>query len=92
MPDTDPITHDVRQVWLVPFHRSKRNYENVGCLPYALEHDRGFSGKKLYTMVKQLPDGRFHRILTDEGMSNRYDHRATIALIRAKFAAEGGKA
>lgn len=45
--------------WLLPYRNNSKNYEDIGCLPYALEHDRGFSGRKLYRVVKRLPDGDF---------------------------------
>ena len=41
-----------KQKWLLPFKRGKKNYEDVGYLPYALGHDIGFSGNKMYRPVK----------------------------------------
>lgn len=41
-----------KQKWLLPFRRNKKNYEDIGVLPYALEHDRGFAGEKLYTLTE----------------------------------------
>jgi hypothetical protein len=40
------------QKWLLPKKSHKKNYEDVGYLPYALEHDIGFSGSKMYRPVK----------------------------------------
>ena len=54
----------VAQKWVLPFRRNKRNYEDIGCMPYCLEHDRGFSGAKIYKVVRRLPDGGFVYIQT----------------------------
>jgi hypothetical protein len=71
------------QKWLLPFRRTKRNYENIGVLPYALEHDRGFSGDKLYKLVRRLPDGGFVHLLD----GTYYDRaRAVKALHQAAHA------
>ena len=40
------------QVWLLPYRKNKLNYEDIGALPFCLQHDIGFSGKKLYRVVK----------------------------------------
>lgn len=44
-----------KQKWFLPFQRSKVNYEDVGLYPYLLQHDVGFSGRKLYRPVKHTP-------------------------------------
>lgn len=71
------------QKWVLPFKRNKKNYEDIGVLPYALQHDRGFAGEKLYKLVRKLPDGGFVHLL--EG--TYYDRaRAVRALQQAAHA------
>lgn len=70
--------------WLRPFRRNLRNFENVGCLPFALEHDRGFGGDKLYSVVLVRDDG-FRRILADgprEQLGPFYHRRDAMAAIK----------
>lgn len=73
------------QKWLVPFRRGKRNYEDVGTLPIALEHDRGFGGDKLYRVGIWKTDGTFRRILADgqrEQAGPFYHRRDAMAFLR----------
>ena len=74
----------------MPFKRGKRNYEDIGQLPYCLEHDRGFAGDKLYRVCKVLA-GSDHiaRVLTVDGTREQigpFYHRrdAIAALLREK--------
>jgi hypothetical protein len=61
----------------------------VGCMPYALEHDRGFAGDKLYRVVKRLPDGGFVRILSKqsaEQLGPFYKRKDAIDAVKEQYA------
>jgi hypothetical protein len=77
----------MKSKWLVPFKRNHRNYEDVGEMPYLLEHDRGFAGDKLYRACKVLAGGQyFARVLTVDGTNEQigpfYHRRDALAAIR----------
>lgn len=76
--------------WLLPFKRNKKNYEDVGYLPFALEHDIGFSGNKMYRPVK-VEGG--HIIVGSSELSSvefdRYSRKSAIEAI--KKLAGGGR-
>jgi len=72
--------------WLVPYHRDKINYEDVGYLPLALEHDVGFAGDRIYRVVEQTPQG-FRRIIDD--VSPYRSRREALERLR-EIAAERG--
>ena len=44
--------------WFLPYRATKVNYEDIGAFPLLLQHDRGFSGRKIYRLVRYF-DGRF---------------------------------
>lgn len=79
------------QKWLMPYKANRRNYEDVGMLPFALEHDRGFAGDKLYRIVKQT-EGGFVRILNLRSDSREqlgpYYHRRDVMKDLRRVAAE----
>jgi hypothetical protein len=54
------------------------NYEDVGLLPYALQHDVGFSGDKLYRAVRVSDSGGFTLV-----GRQRYSRKEALADIRA---------
>lgn len=71
--------------WILPYKRGKKNYENVGYLPFALEHDIGFSGSKMYRPVKVGDNGSI-TVGSSELSSvdyNRYSRKSAIAAIKA---------
>lgn len=78
-----------QEKWLLPFKRAARNYENIGCMPYALEHDRGFAGDKLYRVVRRLPDGGFVRLLVADSNGERlgpfYRRVDAVKIVKAKY-------
>lgn len=41
-----------RGKWFLPYRRSRLNYEDVGVMPYLVQHDIGFNGDKLFRAVK----------------------------------------
>lgn len=55
--------------WYMPFRRNRVNYENVGKLPFLLQHDIGFSGKKIYRPVR-VSEGGF-TLKGNYGMSRK---------------------
>lgn len=70
------------QKWLLPKKRGKKNYEDVGYLPFALQHDVGFSGAKRYHPVKVSADGGF-TVASSELHSVEYDPYSRTSAIAA---------
>lgn len=77
--------------WILPFNPAKRNYEDVGYLPYVLEHDRGFAGDKIYRIVRRLPGGEFQCVMAEELTAKRYNRRAIIAEMKIRHQGEVAK-
>jgi len=77
------------QKWLLPYKRGKKNYEDIGCLPYVLLHDRGFGGDKLYRVVRRMPDGGFVYILCQDANGEQlgpfYKRRDAVAILKQKY-------
>jgi len=38
--------------WFLPYKKNRINYEDVGAMPYLVQHDIGFNGDKLFRAVK----------------------------------------
>ena len=70
------------QKWILPHRRGRKNYENVGYLPYALEHDIGFSGSKMYRPVKVGADNQI-TVMSSELSSVDYDRYSRKSVIDA---------
>lgn len=73
-----------KQKWILPYKRGKKNYEDVGYLPFALEHDIGFSGSKMYRPVKVGEDRSITVGSTELGSVDfdRYSRKSAIDAIR----------
>jgi len=41
-----------RGKWFLPYKKNQINYEDIGVLPYLVQHDIGFSGDKIFTAMK----------------------------------------
>ena len=77
-----------KQKWLLPYKRGKKNYEDVGYLPYALEHDTGFGGDKMYRPVKY--DNGQITVMSSELAGAHYDRYSRKSAIDAvKYLAAG---
>jgi len=72
------------QKWILPYRRGKKNYEDVGYLPFALEHDIGFSGSKMYRPVKVGEGGQI-TVASSELHSvdyDRYSRKSALAAVK----------
>lgn len=77
-----------KQKWLLPYKRGKKNYEDVGYLPYALQHDVGFGGDKMYRPVK-YENGQI-TVMSSELAGSHYDRYSRKSAIDAvKYLAAG---
>lgn len=79
-----------KQSWLVPYKANKRNYEDIGLDGYALEHDRGFGGDKLYRVCRRV-EGGFVRVLANhsrEAAGPFYRRADALKFAREYFAYE----
>jgi hypothetical protein len=78
-----------KQKWLLPFKRGKKNYEDVGYLPYVLGHDIGFSGNKMYRPVK-YENGAI-TVMSNDLAREQYDTYSRKSVMDAIKRLAGGK-
>lgn len=83
-----------RGKWFLPYRAGKLNYEDIGLMPYLIQHDIGFNGDKLFRVVKWVPESR-HFVLQGTvysgGDTAGFGKRSTAAdnrKARAKAVAE----
>lgn len=60
-----------KQKWALPFRRGRINVEDIGYHPYYLQHDIGFSGKKVYRPVERRTDTTGYVLGGNYGMTRK---------------------
>jgi len=72
-----------RGKWFLPYKKNRINYEDIGVLPYLVQHDIGFNGDKLFRVVKWNGPGSGTFSLVGEthsaGDTAGYGKRATAS-------------